>query len=629
MKITFQKRKMTLAVAMALASLGAVAAEKVDLRQSFNPADAEAMLAAPLMAIGSSSDLSRAIGLSQDEDLKVIRSRKDRHTGQTYTRYQQMYKGVPVWGEQIITTADDMGVVNMMHGQSVIGIESDVTHVTPKVNSRAILSQKKRSTMRSFGKRKAEFENEIAELVIYVGDDGRARLAHHVSYFADVEGGGKPSRPVYIIDAETGKTLLQFDNLQTATVGTGPGGNTKIGQYEYGTNYGHLDVTVNGNTYTMSNPNVRTINMNHTTTGSTVHSFTGPRNTVKSINGAYSPLNDAHYFGGVVFNMFRDWYNRAPLTFQLTMRVHYSTNYENAFWNGSSMTFGDGLTTFYPLTSLDVSAHEVAHGFTTQNSNLTYSNQSGGINEAFSDMAGEAAEFYMRGSNDWLIGADIKKASGALRYFEDPTRDGRSIGHASNFTTGMNVHYSSGVFNKAFYTLARKPGWTTRKAFDVFVRANDLVWTASTNFQQGAQGAYDSAAALGYSTQDVADAFAVVGINVGGTTPPPPPPPTGNVLTNGVAKTGLSAALNGELRYTMAVPAGATNLRFVISGGTGDADMYVRFGSAPTTTTWDCRPYLGGNSETCTITNIQAGTYHVMLRGYQAFSGVSLTGSHN
>ncbi|MBO7942914.1 M4 family metallopeptidase, partial [Streptomyces sp. S9] len=121
------------------------------------------------------------------------------------------------------------------------------------------------------------------------------------------------------------------------------------------------------------------------------------------------------------------------LTFQLTMRVHYSNSYENAFWDGSAMTFGDGATTFYPLVSLDVSAHEVSHGFTEQQSGLVYSGQSGGINEAFSDMAGEAAEYYMNGTNDFLVGAQIFKASGALRYMDDPTRDGRSIGHASNY----------------------------------------------------------------------------------------------------------------------------------------------------------------------------------------------------
>ncbi|MBS0487885.1 MAG: pre-peptidase C-terminal domain-containing protein [Proteobacteria bacterium] len=102
----------------------------------------------------------------------------------------------------------------------------------------------------------------------------------------------------------------------------------------------------------------------------------------------------------------------------------------------------------------------------------------------------------------------------------------------------------------------------------------------------------------------------------------------GNVLQNGVAVTGLSAATGGQLTYTMVVPAGATGLSFAISGGTGDADLYVKFGSAPTLSSYDCRPYVTGNSETCNISNVQAGTYYVMLNGYAAFSGVSLVGSY-
>jgi hypothetical protein len=106
------------------------------------------------------------------------------------------------------------------------------------------------------------------------------------------------------------------------------------------------------------------------------------------------------------------------------------------------------------------------------------------------------------------------------------------------------------------------------------------------------------------------------------------PPVSSNELTNGVAKTGLSAAKNGTLEFTMAVPAGATNLNFAMSGGSGDADLYVRFGSAPTTSNYDCRPYVGGNTESCPISTAQAGTYYVMIRAYSAFSGVSLTGSY-
>lgn len=106
------------------------------------------------------------------------------------------------------------------------------------------------------------------------------------------------------------------------------------------------------------------------------------------------------------------------------------------------------------------------------------------------------------------------------------------------------------------------------------------------------------------------------------------PPATDTELVNGTAKTGLSAAQNAQLNFTLDVPAGATGLSFVMSGGSGDGDLYVKFGSAPTTNSYDCRPYKSGNNESCDISNVQTGTYHVMINGYSAFSGVSLVGSY-
>jgi serine protease len=117
---------------------------------------------------------------------------------------------------------------------------------------------------------------------------------------------------------------------------------------------------------------------------------------------------------------------------------------------------------------------------------------------------------------------------------------------------------------------------------------------------------------------------------LGGSTPPPPPPPppAGGSLTKGVAATGLSAATGVSLNYTFVVPAGSTNLTFNTSGGTGDSDMYVKFGSAPTDTVYDCRPYASGNIEACTFAAPSAGTYHVRLKAYTSFSGVSLVGNY-
>lgn len=101
----------------------------------------------------------------------------------------------------------------------------------------------------------------------------------------------------------------------------------------------------------------------------------------------------------------------------------------------------------------------------------------------------------------------------------------------------------------------------------------------------------------------------------------------GTALTNGVTVSSLGATTGSGLAFTLEVPAGATNLVFQTSGGSGDADLYVRFGSAPTTATFDCRSWASGNSETCSFATPSAGTYHVLLHAYSTFSGASLTGS--
>jgi serine protease len=100
------------------------------------------------------------------------------------------------------------------------------------------------------------------------------------------------------------------------------------------------------------------------------------------------------------------------------------------------------------------------------------------------------------------------------------------------------------------------------------------------------------------------------------------------VLAKGVAKTGLSGSTGSTTFYTITVPAGATNLTFNMSGGSGDADLYVKFGSAPTTSTYDCRPYNSGNTENCTFATAQAGVYHVMVHAYSTYSGVSLVADY-
>ncbi len=526
-------RSTTLAVATAaiLVAGGASAAVRTDLHQDnlARVKNSNAAIAASGAADTVHARHAQALGLDGESRLFLLDRKTD--LGVRNHRYQQTFRGLPIFGEHIVVNEDADGNVKTLFGRKIDGLASEIPAGKPRLGSQRALAIGKSAGL---GARVGfmRTSNETSDLMIHIDDDGRARKAYVVSYFADTARGGSPTRPTVIVDANSGRVIKQWDNLQHALVGTGPGGNAKIGQYEYGTNFGYLDVAQSGTTCTMTNANVKTVDLNGGTSGTTAFSYTCPRNTVKTINGAYSPLNDAHYFGGVVFNMYQAYMGQAPLTFQLLMQVHYSTNHENAYWTGTGMLFGDGLNTFYPLVSLDVVGHEVSHGFTSQNSNLTYSGQSGGINEAFSDMAGEASEYYMRGSNDFKVGYDIKKGTGALRYMDNPPLDGASIGHASNYYAGMDVHYSSGVYNKAFYTLATTAGWNTQKAFQAFARANDLYWTASTDFNQGACGVQTAATDLGFNAANVTAAFTAVGVTCGGSGGGTPPTITSYVCPN-------------------------------------------------------------------------------------------------
>jgi serine protease len=117
------------------------------------------------------------------------------------------------------------------------------------------------------------------------------------------------------------------------------------------------------------------------------------------------------------------------------------------------------------------------------------------------------------------------------------------------------------------------------------------------------------------TTTHSATASLTVGQSTGGTI----------TLTNGVGLGSQSGAKGQQTNYVIAVPAGQASLKVTISGGTGDADLYVKFGAAPTLSTFDCRPFINGNSETCTFTNPAAGNWFIMLNGFAAYSGVTVT----
>jgi Zn-dependent metalloprotease len=346
----------------------------------------------------------------------------------------------------------------------------------------------------------------------------------------------------------------------------------------------------------------------------------------------------------------RDSINDSDMT--VVSGVHVGVDYNNAFWYNDRMWYGDGDgSQFNDLTlAHDVIGHELTHGVTEYTASLVYANASGALNEAWSDILGVASESYMKGNTqpDWKLGEEVMASGGALRYMNNPTQDGYStdwypdrISFVSN-PNGSNdnggVHGNSGIANLAFQLVndggthprgkstVVVPSIGLAKAEQIFYRALVTYMGSGTNFS-GARTATSQAATDLYGASEataVETAWCAVGV---GACPTPPVGDGDGELDNGVAVTGLSASTNQELTYTMVVPAGSTDINFTMSGGTGDADLYVKFGSAPTTSSYDCRPYQNGNAESCAIATPQAGTYHVMVRAYSTFSGVSLTGS--
>jgi vibriolysin len=365
-------------------------------------------------------------------------------------------------------------------------------------------------------------------------------------------------------------------------------------------------------------------------------------------------VNAAHDGAGHTYDMYNFFWNRDGIDnagMLMISTVHYSSNYCNAFWNNVQMAYGDGNASQNcgPLArSIDVAAHEMTHGVTSRESNLTYSGESGGLNESLSDVWGGGTEAFVLGGKNgtlsldpkvFLIGDEVLPPF--LRSMCDPAADGVSKDIWTSGLGGVDVHYSSGPNNLVFCLLSKggvhPRGKTTNmvpaigmeKALRLMYKANVDLLVPSSNYAAMRNAMITGAQQLGYdtATQDaVACAYAAIAVGTapascGGT----PPPPDG-VLVNNVAQT-ISDSTVGSMKFwSLDVPSGQTSLTFTISGGTGDADMYVSFANKPSETVYQCRPYLNGNNETCTFTPPSAGKYWVGVRAYSAYSGVSLKG---
>ena len=382
-------------------------------------------------------------------------------------------------------------------------------------------------------------------MIVYVDKASKAHWSYRVT-FTVAPKNKMPKMPNYILDADTFAPYQQWDNIQTLELvdGGGMGGNESMGQILYdGLASKHLTFRrdANNNTCYLANADVTVSDVRYSTNNSPmafVCEFRNPDHGkvywdgFDPVNGAYSPSNDALYTGQVVKDMYKLWYGIPVLMdnntdMMLQMNVHMDM--ENAYWDGSSMTFGDGGNYFYPLVSLGVAGHEISHGFTEQHSSLIYYGESGGLNESFSDMAAQAVEFFEHGSNSWQIGPEIFKIPGlALRYMNQPSKDcdgntpGNycSIDSVDQYYEGLDVHYSSGVFNHLFYYMGTSQGWDAKKAFNVMVKANRNYWTSASSFQESACGVLSATRDLGYRVSDVIVALKKVGFTDNNATMP-------------------------------------------------------------------------------------------------------------
>ncbi|STX81429.1 hemagglutinin/protease, zinc metalloprotease [Legionella busanensis] len=502
---------------------------------------------------------SSAIGVN---DLKLVsRTLQDNII---ITRYQQLYKKIPIIGAQVTVSKNpNASILNkeQVNGHLFEDIQLDTN---PTLSSKQAIFLAKKSYANSHP---LKTQSDHSELQIRANRNNQLQLVYLVS-FKSIGPDNKPVWPFFVIDAKTGEISKQWNNIQTYSDG-GPGGNEKVHEYWYGKDgLPTLEVKEAGEICTLEDEKVSLINVNAEWDweylNQTPVKYTCNNNVEDYVNGSFSAGNDAYYFGHTIINLFKDWYGLNVLQDEkghaqkLIMRVHFGKSFDNAFWDGQTMSFGDGYY-FYPLVSLDVAGHEVAHGFTQQHANLEYHDEPGALNESFSDMAAQASKAYLLdtvpqlynkayltpNTVTWGMGETLITPSlpiKAIRFMDLPSLDGYSAdcvdkkmarNHQSicsisypellvqaeleypddeDEKQSFIVHRASGVFNRAFYLMTKQLG--IRTTFHIMIIANAKYWTPTTDFNEGACGVIYAARDLKINPDIVQSSFRKVGIDI-------------------------------------------------------------------------------------------------------------------
>ncbi|HWU90637.1 MAG TPA: M4 family metallopeptidase [Kofleriaceae bacterium] len=467
-------------------------------------------------------------------DLALVRSNSD-DRNVTHVRFRQLYQGVPVFEGEAITHVDAAGDVTDTNAlRDVRGLD-----VRPRISRDEAIGTALRTTAPAD-------RTEVGQATLKVlprGDRSAIdRLVWHVTVSSESDASG-PSQWEYFVDAHNGALAWSFNALETsASVGTGKTmytGNQSINTDATGGTYYLRDLTRGGGNYTCDQKN-KTAGTCSVMTSST-NSF---GNNVKDSSDRNTAGADAHFGLQATWDYYATMFGRNGINGAgktTYSRVHYGNSYQNAFWSDSCacMTYGDGGSTFYPLVSIDVAGHEMSHGVMSSEANLTYSGESGGLNESNSDIFGTLVEFAANSTDDvgdWWIGERIYRSnwstgsyvqSKALRYMDNPAADGASPACWSSSIGSLDVHYSSGPNNHMFYLLAN--GGTSKcngnvvagigrdKAARIWYKAIADYMTASTNYKGARTAALNAATALyGAGSAEynaVAAAYSAINVN--------------------------------------------------------------------------------------------------------------------
>ncbi|MFD8075951.1 M4 family metallopeptidase [Streptomyces sp. NPDC059718] len=401
---------------------------------------------------------AKALRLGQQERLVVKDVVKDAD-GTVHTRYERTYAGLPVLGGDLVVHRDGNRLTQDRATDATLSVPGTRPAVAAVTAGKKALAAAPRT-----GEPRASGE---PRLVVWAAT-GRPALAWETVVTA-TQADGTPSELHVVTDARTGKELSRSEGVKTGTgtgafVGTVPLGTTEAGgAYELrdGTRGGHY-----------------TTDLNNTTTSGTGTLFTDADDVWGdgTVANRQSAGVDAHFGAGATWDYYQDTFGRNGIYNDgdgRYSRTHYGSNYVNAYWSDTCrcMTYGDGSGNTHPLTAIDVAGHEMSHGVTSATADLNYSGESGGLNEATSDIFGTMVEFHAdlaADTPDYLIGEeiDINGDGTPLRYMDKPSKDGDSHDYWSSSLGGVDVHYSSGPANHFFYLLAEGSGPKTVRGVD-------------------------------------------------------------------------------------------------------------------------------------------------------------------